>query len=79
MAIKRTPITSPLPSAQRNGKSTPAASVKAALPGLATPQATFPPEALIAEKAYEIWLAQGRESGCDQKHWFEAKLQLQHI
>ena len=32
-----------------------------------TPLGTTPSEALIAQKAYELWLAQGRESGCDEK------------
>jgi hypothetical protein len=58
-------------------KTTPVAAVKAALASPATPQGTVPLEALIAQTAYQIWLSQGRESGCDQKHWFEAKLQLQ--
>jgi hypothetical protein len=31
----------------------------------------------IAQKAYQIWLAQGQQPGCDQKHWFEAERQLQ--
>jgi hypothetical protein len=43
----------------------------------AKPQKTAPSHALIAKKAYEIWLAQGQQPGCDQKHWFEAELQLQ--
>ncbi len=31
---------------------------------------------VIALKAYEIWLAEGRQPGCDRKNWFEAKAQL---
>jgi hypothetical protein len=44
----------------------------------AKPQRAAPSQAEIAQKAYEIWLSQGQESGCDQKHWFEAELQLRH-
>jgi hypothetical protein len=36
-----------------------------------------PSQAVIAQKAYEIWLSHGQEPGCDQKHWFEAEQQLQ--
>jgi hypothetical protein len=36
-----------------------------------------PAHTLIANKAYEIWLSSGREMGNDQKHWFQAELQLQ--
>jgi hypothetical protein len=43
----------------------------------AKPQAAPPSQELIAQRAYEIWLSQGQQSGCDQKHWFEAELQLQ--
>ena len=43
----------------------------------AKPQRAAPSQALIAQKAYEIWLSQGQQPGCDQKHWFEAELQLQ--
>jgi hypothetical protein len=35
-------------------------------------------QAVIAQKAYEIWVSQGKEPGCDQKNWFEAELQLLH-
>jgi hypothetical protein len=55
----------------------PVASPRSALHGPATPQGTVPPEALIVQKADEIWLSQERESGCGLKHWFEAKLLLQ--
>jgi hypothetical protein len=37
-----------------------------------------PSEPEIAEKAYEIWLSQGQETGQDQKHWFEAERQLRN-
>ena len=32
----------------------------------------------IAVKAYEIWLAQGQETGRDQQHWYEAEQQLRN-
>ena len=41
------------------------------------PRRTAPTHAAIATNAYEIWLSSGRETGNDQKHWFEAELQLQ--
>jgi hypothetical protein len=41
--------------------------------------AAFPSDADIAAKAYEIWLARGREMGNDWQHWFEAKRQLRTI
>jgi hypothetical protein len=41
-------------------------------------QSAAPSQAMIAEKAYEIWLSQGQEPGRDQKHWFEAERQLRH-
>ena len=78
MASKPSPTKSPIPSTRRNVKTTPVAAVNAALASPATPQSAAPSEALIAQTAYQIWLSQGQESGCDQKHWFEAKLQLQH-
>ena len=31
---------------------------------------------VIALKAYEIWLSEGQQPGCDRKNWFEAKAQL---
>jgi hypothetical protein len=37
-----------------------------------------PSPAVIAEKAYKIWLSQGQEPGRDQEHWFEAERQLRH-
>jgi hypothetical protein len=39
-------------------------------------QGAGPSQALIAQRAYEIWLSQGQQPGCDQKHWFEAEHQL---
>ena len=44
----------------------------------AKPQRAAASQAVIAQKAYEIWVSQGKEQGCDQKNWFEAELQLQH-
>jgi CheY-like chemotaxis protein len=44
----------------------------------AQPQRAVPSQALIGQKAYELWLSEGQERGYDQKHWFEAELQLQH-
>jgi len=41
-------------------------------------QSAAPSPAAIAEKAYEIWLAQGQQPGRDQEHWFEAERQLRH-
>jgi hypothetical protein len=73
------PTTSPVPSDQRAAPTRPIEVVKTALANPATPQKKAPSEALIAQKAYELWLAQGRESGCDEKYWFAAKLQLQSI
>jgi hypothetical protein len=31
----------------------------------------------IAKRAYEIWLAEGQQPGCEQKNWFQAEAQLQ--
>jgi hypothetical protein len=41
-------------------------------------QSAAPSPTAIAEKAYELWLAQGQEPGRDQEHWFEAERQLRH-
>jgi hypothetical protein len=41
------------------------------------PQRAAPSQALIAEKAYDIWLSQGQESGSDQQRWFAAEQHLQ--
>jgi hypothetical protein len=57
-------------------KSTPAAIATAAPITPAQPQRAAHSHTQIAQKAYEIWLAQGQQAGCDQKHWFEAELQL---
>jgi len=43
----------------------------------AKPQRAAPTHPEIAKHAYEIWLASGRETGNDRKHWFEAEQQLQ--
>jgi hypothetical protein len=60
-------------------KSTPiatAGSVSSVKPS-AEQQGTGLSQALIAKRAYEIWLSQGQQPGCDQKNWFQAELQLQ--
>jgi Protein of unknown function (DUF2934) len=31
---------------------------------------------LVREKAYAIWLAEGRPHGCDQKHWLAAETEV---
>jgi hypothetical protein len=41
-------------------------------------QRAAPAHTAIANRAYEIWLSRGREMGNDQKHWFQAELQLRH-
>jgi hypothetical protein len=58
-------------------KSTPVATAAVSPVKPAKPQRTAPSQALIAQRAYEIWLSQGQQPGCDQKHWFEAEQQLQ--
>jgi hypothetical protein len=70
--------TSPNSNARGARKSTPVATAGVASANPAKPQRAAPSQALIAQRAYEIWLSQGREQGCAQKHWFEAELQLQH-
>jgi hypothetical protein len=59
-------------------KSTPATTSSVSSVRQATPRRAAPSQAIIAQKAYEIWLARGQEQGCDQKHWLEAESQLQH-
>ena len=58
-------------------KSTPVPTASDSLINPAKPQRLILSHAVIAEKAYDIWLSGGQEQGCDQKHWFEAVLQLQ--
>jgi hypothetical protein len=59
-------------------KSTPAATASVSSVNPAKPtRRTAPSQAAIAQRAYEIWLSQGQQPGCDQKHWFEAEQQLQ--
>jgi hypothetical protein len=58
-------------------KSTPVATAGVSSANPAKPQRPAPSRALIAQRAYEIWVSEGRQPGCDQKHWFEAELQLQ--
>jgi hypothetical protein len=54
-------------------KATPAATASISLLHPANPS-----QAVIAQKAYDIWLARGQKPGCAQKDWFEAEQQLQH-
>ena len=39
-------------------------------------QKAAPSNAATANRAYEIWLAEGQQPGCDEKNWFEAEEQL---
>ena len=57
-------------------KSTPLVTINMPAPKPTRQEAAPPSEADIAAKAYEIWLAQGQETGNDQHYWFEAKRQL---
>jgi hypothetical protein len=57
-------------------KAAPITTASAALPNPARQQRAAPSQAAIAQRAYEIWLSQGQQAGCDQKHWFEAEKQL---
>jgi tetratricopeptide (TPR) repeat protein len=59
----------------RNGSEATFQILKAAT--AAKPQRSAPSQALIAQKAYDLWVSEGQEWGYDQKHWFEAELQLQ--
>jgi len=68
--------TSSTSSARGGMKSTPVATRGGFLGNPARRQKAAPSQAAIAKKAYEIWLLQGQQPGCDQKHWFEAELQL---
>jgi hypothetical protein len=69
---------------KNQARSTDRGSVKStstAAAGVVSPQPTRQEaaslsDADIAAKAYEIWLAHGREMGNDWQHWFEAKRQL---
>jgi hypothetical protein len=64
-------------SRERNSmKPTPVATASASLPNPSTPQRTALSQAVIAEKAYEIWLSLGQVIGRDQENWFEAERQL---
>jgi hypothetical protein len=58
-------------------KSTPVATPALSSANPAKPQRAAPSQALIAQKAYEIWFSQGRKPGCEQQNWFEAERQLQ--
>jgi hypothetical protein len=70
--------TFPNSNARNSRKSTPVATAGVSSANPAKPQRAAPSQTLIAKKAYEIWLSQGQQPGCDQKHWFEAERQLQH-
>jgi hypothetical protein len=59
-------------------KSTQVAIGKGSLRNPSKLQSASPSPTVIAEKAHEIWLAQGQEPGRDQEHWFEAERQLRH-
>jgi len=37
---------------------------------------TAPAHEMIAQKAYELWLASGQQPGCEEQNWFEAERQL---
>jgi hypothetical protein len=58
-------------------KSPPVATASISSVNPVKPPRSAPSQAVIAQKAYEIWLSQGQQPGCDQKHWFEAEQQLQ--
>ena len=59
-------------------KSMPVAAASASLVKPTKLQKAAPSEAVIAQKAYEIWFSQGQQPGRDQENWFEAEQQLQH-
>jgi hypothetical protein len=61
---------------RRLTKSTPVATDSVSSVNPTKPKRAVPSPALIAQKAYEIWLSRGQEPGCEQKHWFEAEQQL---
>jgi len=64
-------------SAPNFAKSTPVATSNVSSVRPAKSQKAALSQALVAQKAYEIWLSQGQQSGCEQKNWFEAERQLQ--
>jgi hypothetical protein len=67
----------PAANAPSVAKSTPVATSNVSSVKQAKSQKAAPSQALIAQKAYEIWLSQGQQPGCEQKNWFEAERQLQ--
>ncbi len=66
-----------IPSARGAMKSTPIATASASPVNPPKRQKAAPSQAMIAKKAYELWLSQGQQPGSDQKYWFEAEQQLQ--
>jgi hypothetical protein len=40
------------------------------------PTSTAPTQAEVEKMAYQIWLTEGQQPGCDRKNWFEAEKQL---
>ncbi len=42
----------------------------------ASPAGSAVPHEKIAERAYQIWQANGRPDGQDQEHWFQAEREL---
>jgi hypothetical protein len=48
----------------------------ASLTNVAKPAKTAPLEALIAKRAYEIWLAEGQQPDTARQNWLQAELQL---
>ena len=71
--VRSTSLTSP---GRGVKNSAPIVTASAALANSAKAQRAAPSQAVIAQKAYEIWLSQGQQPGCDQQHWFESELQL---
>jgi hypothetical protein len=76
MTTNSDPTTSSYPSTRGFTKSTPVATPGVSSGNPAKRQKATPSQAVIAQKAYEIWLSRGQEAGCEQKHWFEAERQL---
>ncbi len=75
--ITNTRQTAPPTSSQQGGmKSTKFATGHASSLNPSKPQSATPPHAMIAEKAYAIWLAHGQIAGRAEEHWYEAERQL---
>jgi hypothetical protein len=60
-------------------KPTPVAMASGSLPNPSKPQRAVPSQAVIAKRAYEIWLSLGQVLGRDQETWFEAERQLRQV